>query len=66
MGLNVPERPTFNYVANFTNDLNYKPKSTTPDIWNWQQEGVVGPVKDQGSCGSCWTFSTVGSIDSLD
>ena len=47
MGLNVPERPTFNYVANFTNDPNYKPKSATPDIWNWQQEGVVGPVKDQ-------------------
>jgi cathepsin F len=66
MGLEVPAFPKFNYVANFTNDPNYKPKSTTPDIWNWQQEGAVGPIKDQGSCGSCWTFSTAGNLESLN
>lgn len=62
MGLIVPAFPEFNYVQNFTNDPEYKPKSTTPDIWNWVQQGVVGPIKDQGSCGSCWTFSTAGNI----
>lgn len=66
MGLVVPDFPKFDYVANFTNDPNYKPKSTTPDIWSWQQQGVVGPIKDQGSCGSCWTFSTAGNIESLN
>ena len=38
--------------------------SDTPDSWNWQNKGGVSPVKDQGSCGSCWTFSTVGCLES--
>ena len=37
---------------------------TAPDTWNWQNHGGVSPVKDQGNCGSCWTFSTVGCLES--
>ena len=37
---------------------------SAPDAWNWQSHGGVSPVKDQGSCGSCWTFSTVGCLES--
>ena len=65
-GLVVPAHPVFNYVKNFTNDPHYTPKQSTPDIWNWQQQGVVGPIRDQGSCGSCWAYSTVGNIESLN
>lgn len=36
----------------------------TPDAWNWRDHNGVSPVKDQGSCGSCWTFSTVGCLES--
>jgi uncharacterized protein YjdB/C1A family cysteine protease len=40
-------------------------KSTLPDKYDLREENLITPVKNQGYCGVCWAFASLGGIESM-